>query len=226
MIRLQKFLADAGVTSRRQAEALITAGKVTVNGTAITQLGTSVDEQRDVVTCNGKPVTIKSEKVYLAVHKPVGYISSTSDNQGKSILSIIGSKERIYPVGRLDKDSCGLLILTNDGEFTNRLTHARFGVEKEYFVVLDQDLRPEDSKRMEKGMRLPTGTRLRPVKVTMAKNKSARLILTEGVNRQIRRMLGLLGYTVVKLKRIRIGKLELGELKAGKWKNIRPEDVV
>lgn len=226
MIRLQKFLADAGVASRRQAETLITAGKVTVNGMAVTKLGTTVDADRDVVTCNGEPVTIKTEKVYLAVHKPVGYISSTSDGQGKSILSIIGSKERIYPVGRLDKDSCGLLILTNDGEFTNRLTHARFGAEKEYFVVLDQDLRSEDIKRMEKGMRLPNGTRLRPVKVTMAKNKSARLILTEGVNRQIRRMLGLLGYTVVKLKRIRIGKLELGELKPGKWRNIKPEDVI
>ena len=226
MVRLQKFLADAGIASRRKAETLIADGKVKINGAVVTKPGTLVDEHQDTVECNGVSVTLKTKKVYLAVHKPVGYISSASDGQGKSILSIIGSKERIYPVGRLDRDSCGLLILTNDGEFTNRITHARFGCEKEYFVTLDQDLAAGDIKKMERGMRLADGTKLRGVKVMMAKNKSARLALKEGVNRQIRRMLGTLGYTVVKLKRIRIGKLELGSLKAGEWKSIRPEDVL
>ena len=226
MIRLQKFLADAGIASRRKAETLIVDGKVSVNGAVVTTLGTTIDPGRDVVTYNGATVSLKSKKTYLAVHKPVGYISSASDAQGKSILSLIGSNERVYPVGRLDKDSCGLLILTNDGDFTNRITHARFGCEKEYFVTLDMDLTPEAVKKIQRGMRLGDRTKLAPVKVVMAKNKSARLILKEGVNRQIRRMLGELGYTVVKLKRIRIGKLELGELKTGEWRSIKPEEVL
>ena len=134
-------------------------------------------------------------------------------------------KGRIYPAGRLDKDSSGLLILTNDGEFANLITHPRFGGQKEYFVVLDRDLQPKDTEKLQSGFALD-GQRLKPVKIAAARNKSCRLILTEGINRQIRRMLGRLGYTVVKLKRIRIGKLELGALKEGQWKKIKKEDVI
>jgi len=223
-MRLQKFLATAGIASRRKAEELIIAGKIKVDGEIVTKLGSTVGQQ-DQVEYDGKIVKIKKDKTYLALNKPVGYICSTDRLQGKSVLDLIKIKERIYPVGRLDKDSSGLLILTNDGELANQLTHPRFGGEKEYFVILDQDLKPDDIKKLEKGIIL-AGRKLQPVKVITAKNKSARLVLKEGINRQVRRMLGKLGYTVIRLKRVRIGKLELGDLKEGEWRKIKKEELI
>jgi len=224
-MRLQKFLAQAGITSRRKAEELIMAGKIKINGQVINQLGSLVDENEDQVEYAGKIITLKQELVYYALNKPTGYVSSVSNNEGKSVLNLIKTKDRIYPVGRLDKDSSGLIILTNDGDFTNQLTHAKFGAEKEYFVVLDNDLKPQDIKTLARGMTID-GKKLQPVKVIGSQNKSARLILKEGINRQVRRMLGKLGYTVVKLKRIRMGKLELGKLETGKYYKINKEDVI
>ncbi|NUM25380.1 MAG: rRNA pseudouridine synthase [Candidatus Buchananbacteria bacterium] len=224
MMRLQKFLASAGVASRRAAEELISEGKIKINGKVITKLGTSIDENLDVVEFQNKKITLPQDKIYIALHKPVGYICSTSDEQGETVLSLVKSKQRIFPVGRLDKDSSGLIILTNDGEFANRLTHPRYGSEKEYFVTLDRDLKEEDVKKIQRGMVID-GKRLRSVKVNDIRNKSAKFILQEGINRQIRRMLGKLGYTVIKLKRVRIGNLELGDLKIGQSKNIHKEDV-
>lgn len=224
-MRLQKFLAAAGIASRRKAEELISAGKVKVNDEIITKLGTTIDENQDKVKYNDKIVSLKTNNIYIALNKPVGYVSSVSNEQGKSVLELVKTKERIYPVGRLDKDSNGLLLLTNDGELANQLTHPKFGHEKEYFVVLDQDLKTEHIRRLERGMAIG-GKKLQPVEVVMAKNKSTRLVLREGISRQIRRMLGKLGYTVVKLKRIRIGKLELGELKEGEWRKVRKEDII
>lgn len=224
MMRLQKFLASAGITSRRQAEKLIEAGQIKVNGKITTELGTKVDEKLDTVEFKGKILKVKSLRIYIALNKPTGYICSTDRTQGKSILDLVKLKQRLYPVGRLDKDSSGLILLTNDGEFANQITHPRYQSSKEYFVVLDQDLRPEDIKKLEGGM-IISGKKLQPIKVIMSKNKSARIILHEGINRQIRRMLGRLGYNVVKLKRIRIGKLELGDLKEGEWREIEREEV-
>jgi 23S rRNA pseudouridine2605 synthase len=224
-MRLQKFLANAGIASRRKAEQLILSGKIKVNGQIINQLGAQIDENRDQIQYLGRPVKIKSEKIYIALNKPAGYIASASDRQGKTVLSLVKAKERIYPVGRLDKDSAGLLILTNDGEFANLLTHPRHGGQKEYFAVLDRSLEPTDVKRLEHGIFLD-GKRLKPVKIVYLGHKTVQLILREGVNRQIRRMFGHLGYTVLKLKRVRIGKLELGNLKEGKSLRIRKEDVV
>ena len=224
MIRLQKFLANAGVSSRRKAEELIKAGKIKVNNKITTELGTKVNENEDRVEYNNKILNLKSEKIYIALNKPIGYISSADNAQGKSILDLVKVKERVYPVGRLDKDSNGLMLLTNDGDFTNKITHPRFGSEKEYFVILDQDLKKEDIQKLEKGI-IIGDKKLQPIKVIMAKNKSTRIILKEGMRRQIRRMLGKLGYTVIKLKRIRIGKLELGKLNEGEWKKINKEDI-
>jgi len=224
MIRLQKFLAQAGIASRRKAEELIEAGKVKVNGKIVKKLGFKVDEIKDEIQYQGKTIRPAEEKIYIALNKPTGYICSASSEQGKSILNLVKTKERIFPVGRLDKDSSGLIILTNDGELANLITHPRHESEKEYFIVLDQDLRPEDIKKLEKGMTI-AGKKLQPTKVVMSKNKSARLVLKEGINRQIRRTLGRLGYTVVKLKRIRIGKLELGDLKEGQWRKITKKDI-
>jgi 23S rRNA pseudouridine2605 synthase len=224
-MRLQKFLSAAGVTSRRAAEKLITDGKVKVNGVVITRLGSVVDEELDHVECNGKTVRIDQEKVYIALHKPEGYVSSTSSKDGDSVLKLVAVSQKLYPVGRLDKQTTGLLLLTNDGEFANAITHPRYGCTKEYFAVLDQDLRPEDIKRLEKGMKID-GKRVQGVTVVSHTNQSARLMLNEGVNRQIRRMLGGLGYTVKKLKRVRVGKLELGALKPGQWKKISKDQVL
>ncbi len=223
-MRLHKFLAHAGVASRRKAESLIATGKIKVNSEIVDTQGMMVDPEKDIVEYNGKRLTITVEKTYLAIHKPVGYVSSVSSNQGKSVLDLVKSKERLYPVGRLDKDSSGLMILTNDGELANKLTHPRYETEKEYFVVLDRDLLPKDIVRLERGVTLG-GKRLKDIRVVMAKNKSARLILKEGVNRQIRKMLGGMNYTVLKLKRVRIGKLELGELQPGQSKHIDKKDV-
>ncbi len=225
MIRLQKFLAEAGITSRRKAEELILAGKIKVNGNIETELGTKINEAVDEVEYNGRKVSINKEKIYIALNKPIGYISSTSNEQGKSVLKLVKTKERIFPVGRLDKDSCGLLLLTNDGEFANTITHPRYGGQKEYFVVLDQDLKLEDIYKIKRGM-IIDGKKLAGAKIPMAKNKSAIIIIKEGINRQIRRMLGRLGYTVVKLKRVKVGNLELGDLPEGKWKYINKEEVV
>jgi len=225
MMRLQKFLAQAGIASRRQAEILITDGKVKVNGMVVTRLGTEIDETADEIEYRGKAVRPETKKIYLALNKPVGYICSADSKQGKSVLSLVSVKERVYPVGRLDKDSSGLLILTNDGDFANEAMHPRFGKEKEYFVVCDRALSPKDQAVMEKGMRLE-GKKLQPVKILSVSHDSFRIILREGINRQIRRMLGRLGYTVLRLKRVRFGRLELGSLQTGQWRKISKAEII
>ncbi len=225
MMRLQKFLALAGVASRRKAEELITNGQVKVDGQKVTELGTSIDEDRAKVEFGGKVWKIKSDLVYFMLNKPVDYITSSTSAQGKSVLDLIKVKERVYPIGRLDKDSRGLLILTNDGELTNKLTQAKFNHEKEYEVILDRELGNQSKRIFEKGMILDE-EKLRPVKVVSINGVKVRLILKQGVNRQIRRMAEALGYRVKDLKRIRIGKLNIGNLPEGKWKVIKKEDII
>jgi 23S rRNA pseudouridine2605 synthase len=224
MMRLQKFLAQAGIASRRKAEELIRAGKVMVNRQVATKLGITVDENDDEIVYNGKVVSLVKNKIYFSLNKPIGYISSASRQQGKSVMDLIKTKERVYPVGRLDKDSSGLIILTNDGEFANLVTHPRYGCSKEYFAVLNRDLVPADIIKLEKGLMID-GKKAK-AKIVMAKNQSVRLILNEGLNRQIRKMLGQLGYEVKKLKRIKIGKLELGDLPEGQSRTISKNDVI
>lgn len=224
MMRLQKFLALAGVASRRKAEELIVAGKIKVNGQIVDQLGTKVSED-DKIEHAGKLLKIATTKIYIALNKPVGYISSATSSQGQSVLDLINLNDRIYPVGRLDKDSSGLILLTNDGDFANTITHARYGCEKEYEVVLDKPFLDIDKKAFESGMKL-AGYKLQPVQVTLIKDKIVRLILKEGINRQIRKMMGKRDYDVINLKRIRIGNLKLGNLKPGEWKKINSQDVL
>lgn len=223
-MRLNKFLASAGIVSRRKADILIAAGKVTVNGKIVKELGTQVDESQDAVECSGKPVRIKNDHIYIALNKPVGYVSSASNSQGKSVLQLVNRHSRIYPVGRLDKDSRGLIILTDDGDLTYQSTHAKFGWEKEYEVTIDRPLQKQDAEMIGRGM-IVDDKKLQPVKISGSKGNIVRLVLKEGINRQIRRMLGQLGYRVSDLKRIRIGKLELGDLEEGKWKKITRETI-
>lgn len=223
-MRLQKFLSHAGVASRRAAEELIKQGKIKVNGQIITQLGTEIDEYKDRVDYNNKFIKLPEKFIYLALNKPVGYICSQNNEQGKTIFDLIKSKERLFSVGRLDKDSSGLLLLTNDGEFANEMTHPRYEKEKEYFVVLDRNLTPQDKERIERGIMID-GKKLQPCKIDLGKNNSYKIIIKEGINRQIRRMLGRFGYDVKKLKRIRVGKLELKNLKEGQTRPFKKEDI-
>ncbi len=223
-MRLQKFLSHAGVASRRTAEELIKQGKIKVNGQIITQLGTEIDEYKDRVDYNNKFIKLPEKFIYLALNKPVGYICSQNNEQGKTIFDLIKSKERLFSVGRLDKDSSGLLLLTNDGEFANEMTHPRYEKEKEYFVVLDRNLTPQDKERIERGIMID-GKKLQPCKIDLGKNNSYKIIIKEGINRQIRRMLGRFGYDVKKLKRIRVGKLELKNLKEGQTRPFKKEDI-
>lgn len=224
-MRLNKFIAQSGVCSRRKADELILAGKVKVNDKIIKELGLVVDEKIDLVKVNEERIQPETEKICLAVNKPVGYLSSAKTWQGESILNLIKVDQRVYPVGRLDKDSSGLLILTNDGDFAYQLTQAKFGHEKEYEVVFDRNLRPEDIKAFESGMTID-GQKIQPIKVMKVKGNQANLILKEGINRQIRRMAESRRYQVLSLKRIRIGRFLLGDLKEGDSKKINPNNVL
>ena len=223
-MRLQKFLAQAGVASRRKSEEFITDGKIKINGTVSDELGVSVDENKDKVEYAGQVIKLEHAFIYIMLNKPLGFICSSRSRQGETVLDLIDIQERVYPVGRLDKDSRGLVLLTNDGELTNQITHPKFGSIKEYEVAIDKTLDKRDIRVLNKGMILD-GKKLQPVKVTND-GKVLKLTLTEGVNRQIRRMLGQLGYRVFDLKRIQVGKLSLGGLKEGDWKYINKIDVI
>jgi len=224
-MRLNKFIAHSGVASRRKADELILAGKVKINGEVVDDLGIIVDEEKDQVEVNGAPINLIDKKIYVALNKPLGYLCSAKNWQGKSVLELIDIPERIYPVGRLDKDSVGLVILTNDGDFAYQLTQAKFLHEKEYEVVFDRLLDKEDIKIFESGMDLDRD-KVQPIKVRKVRGNKANLILLQGINRQIRRMAEARGYRVNYLKRIRIGKLELGDLPVGQYRLIKPEDVL
>lgn len=224
-VRLQKFLASAGIASRRKSENLILAGKIKVNGVIADKLGTEIDDETDVIECDNRPIRKEVEMVYIALNKPVDYISSATSAQGKSVMELVRVHERVYPVGRLDKDSCGLIVLTNDGEFANAMTHPKFEIEKEYRIILDKKLAKEDIKELERGIMIE-GKLMKIFKVSAIGLNSARLILKEGANRQIRKMVGRLGYSILKLQRIRIAKLQLGDLVEGEWKKVKKEEII
>jgi len=225
IIRLQKFLSQAQIASRRKSEELIKNNRIKINGRIVNELGVKVDPENDCVEYDGKLIKLNSDKIYIALNKPIGYISSTSDKQGKSVLNLIKTEQKLYPVGRLDKDSSGLLLLTNDGDFAYKITQSKFDCEKEYAVTLDKNIKKEDIHRIENGL-IVGEKKLRAVKFSLVKNKFARIILRQGINRQIRKMFGKLGYVVIKLERIRIGNLELENLKPGHYKNIKPNNVI
>jgi len=249
LIRLQKHIADLGICSRRKAEELIVAGKVKVNGAIADKLGTKVDSEKDRVEVekyvqSSSPVP-RPPFLYIALNKPVDYITSTTDEQGPSVLDLIRPANyfktideptrnliqsvRLYPVGRLDKDSEGLILLTNDGEMTNLLTHPRYEHEKEYDVTIDNRLSKAAKQVLETGMNIE-GESLQGIKIVREFNKGRQTIVTvilkEGKNRQIRKMFGKLGYNISSLRRTRINKLKIGVLQMGKWKLVKKEQIV
>lgn len=242
-IRLQKYIADQGICSRRKAEQLIADGKVEINGEVVKEMGIKIDPDKDKVKVLDSRIFEKkdSKKVYIALNKPVDFISSASSEQGQSILDLITTENfwkpykpevnfRVYPVGRLDKDSEGLILLTNDGDLTNKLTHPSFGHEKEYEATLTDKLTKDVKNILESGMDIGEGEYAQGIKIVKEFNKGRRFIITiilkEGKKRQIRRMFGRLGYDLLSLRRTRMGNLKLGTLPTGRWKFVKKEDIV
>jgi 23S rRNA pseudouridine2605 synthase/23S rRNA pseudouridine2604 synthase len=223
-MRLQKFLSAAGVCSRRKAEELIRAGRVQVNGTVVAELGARTDPENERVTVDGLDVRPPQRFVYLALNKPRGFVSSCRHAGKKIVLELVNVPERVYPVGRLDKDSTGLLLLTNDGRLHQRLSHPSFDHEKEYDVVVARPLSDGALQRMAAGMPL-LNTRTRPAEVHRIGERRFRIVLKEGRNRQIRRMVRQLGNEVIDLKRVRVAHVRLGRLPEGRWRHLTDAEV-
>lgn len=228
-MRLQKFLALCGVASRRGAEVIISEGRVAVNGKVVTEMGIKVKDA-DKVTVDGKAVKPEKRKYYIMLNKPAGVLSSVKDDRGREcVVDIIeGVDARLYPVGRLDYDTTGLLLLTNDGDFMQKVTHPSFEIWKTYQAVVKGVPTETDVKRFAEGIMLDDGKTLPAVLDVVGykgKNAIVEVSIREGRNRQVRRMLERIGHPVNSLKRISFGCLELGDLKPGKWKYLSIEDL-
>lgn len=229
-IRLQKFFTDMGIMSRRASEKVILAGNVKINGITAT-LGDKVDPQKDTVIYNGKIIKPQEQnKRYIMLNKPLGYVTTANDEKGReTVLSLVSNlDERVYPVGRLDMYSEGLLILTNDGELTNRLTHPKHNMNKVYSVIIKGEISPDTLHKLNSPMEID-GYKLKPVKVRVVSikngNTNTLFTLNEGRNRQIRKMCEVCGLTIMRLTRISIGKLKLGELERGKWRELTKNEI-
>jgi 23S rRNA pseudouridine2605 synthase len=229
MIRLQKFLAEAGVASRRASEQIILAGRVAVNGQTIRRLGTRVDPVRDRVTVDHQPMRAR-RKLYVALHKPRGCVCSRRDEFNRPTIYGLLPREwgGLYSVGRLDYDTEGLLFLTNDGEFALRLTHPRYQVRKQYVVTVQGRVAEEMMERFTRGV-FHGGERLKAEKARLVSSSLSRsaveLELAEGKNREVRRLFESQGLTVKRLQRVRVGKIRLGELKPGKWRTLTEPEI-
>ncbi|HEX8741883.1 MAG TPA: pseudouridine synthase [Thermoleophilaceae bacterium] len=223
-MRLAKYLAHAGVASRRAAEKLIVSGRVSVEGEVVTDPARDVDDSL-VVAVDHEPVRAERPVVY-AVNKPKGVVSTAADTHGRpTVVELVPAESRrLYPVGRLDADSTGLLLLTNDGELANLLTHPRYGVEKVYRARVTPNLRPRALDALREGVRLEDGP-ARPVRVRQVSAQVLEIALREGRKRQVRRMCEAAGHRVVELERVRFGPLRLGSLAPGAYRRLRPDEV-
>ena len=226
--RLQKLLSERGVASRRKAEEMINAGRVCVNGQTA-MLGQSADPETDVILVDGSPLPSPTDHVYILLNKPRGYVTTLSDERGRKTVAelVADCGTRVYPVGRLDYDSEGLLILTNDGEFANTMMHPRHEVEKTYAVQVT-GYHPGATTLLERPIELD-GYKIRPSKIQLLESRGDRaqylVTIHEGRNRQVRRMCQAAGMTVTRLCRIREGSLELGDLPKGKWRYLTKEEL-
>ena len=222
-VRLQKFLANAGVASRRKAEELITEGKVSVNGKIVTELGTKIETNRDKVMVEDKTVKVETYKRYILLNKPAGYISAAKDQfDNPSVLNLIPNiKERLFPIGRLDKDTTGALLLTNDGDLSYKLTHPKFKVDKTYIAEVSGRPTAEEMNRFMKGLVID-GKKTAPAKIRIVKEKTktsiVEIIIHEGRNHQVKNMCEAIGHKVINLQRYAIGKLTIENIKEGNYK--------
>ncbi|CAH1227871.1 23S rRNA pseudouridine(2604) synthase RluF [Paenibacillus sp. JJ-223] len=220
-MRINKFISETGYCSRREADKLVESGKVTINGVKA-ELGSQAEEGDDV-RINGKPIREKRKHVYIALNKPVGITSTTERHIRGNIVDFVGHKERIFPIGRLDKDSEGLILMTNDGDIVNRILRSEGRHEKEYIVTVDRPVTTSFLKGMSTGVRI-LGEMTLPCKVNRISERVFRIILTEGKNRQIRRMCSAFGYEVKRLKRVRIMNIHLGEQATGVWRELSADE--
>ena len=229
-MRLQKYLASCGVASRRNAEKMITEGRIAVNGQIVTTLGTQVDEHNDIVQVDGNTVQPEEKKFYIAYNKPVGEVTTVSDPEGRDTVMdrFRDFPVRLFPVGRLDYDSEGLLLLTNDGDLMNRLLHPSYEIRKGYLTRVSNFVSDEEILKLRKGI-IIDGKLTSPADVRLIRHETfyTDLLITihEGRNRQVRKMIDAVGHQVVRLKRVRFGPVQLGDLPSGMWRYLTDEEI-
>ena len=229
-MRLQKYIASCGVASRRNAEKMIVEGRVAVNGQIIRELGTQIDQSRDTVQVDGETVCPETEKHYLAYNKPIGEVTTTHDPEGRATVMdrFRDYPVRLFPIGRLDYDSEGLLLLTNDGELMNRLLHPRYEIRKSYLTKVSNYVTEEKISLLRKGIMID-GRITSPAEIRLIRHDafSTELLITihEGRNRQVRKMIAAIGHQVVHLKRVRFGPVQLGDLPSGMWRKLTEAEI-
>ena len=221
-MRLNKYISETGVCSRREADKWIEAGRVTCNG-QVAALGTRVVDG-DEVRIDGEPIGAKKRQIYIALNKPIGVTCTTEAHIEDNIIDLVGYPERIFPIGRLDKDSEGLILLTNDGDIVNEILRAENNHEKEYIVTVDRPITDLSLKMMAGGVKI-MGELTKPCRVSRIDRESFRMILTQGLNRQIRRMCSALGYKAQRLQRVRIMNIHLGSLSSGQWRHLTDPEL-
>ncbi len=228
-MRLNKFLSNSGVASRRKCDLLIEEGKVTVNGKVVSELGLKINEKKDKVKVEGKEISLPSSFVYIKLNKPKGYACTASDEKGrKTIYDLVNCEERLFSIGRLDYDTEGLIILTNDGDFANAVAHPRFQTEKEYRVTAEGEIKESELAVMRKGV-VVDGERMPSARVEKLSFENGftklSVVIDEGQNRQVRRMFEAIGHEIKLLKRVRIGQVRLGGLKRGEYRDLTEEEL-
>ncbi|MBZ9608236.1 rRNA pseudouridine synthase [Clostridium estertheticum] len=227
--RLQKFMASCGVASRRKCEEIITAGRVKVNDLMVTELGHKVDPEKDRVHVDNKIINMEENKVYIALNKPEGIVSTVKDEkERKTILDLVKVKERIYPIGRLDYDTCGLIILTNDGDIYNKVIHPRQAINKVYLAILEGCPNEEEISKFCNGIDIEgyiTAKADLQINKRVGFNCRATITIHEGKNRQIRKMCDAIGHPVIALKRVSVGNILLGDMEKGSWRNLTEDEI-
>lgn len=228
-MRLNKFLASAGVASRRKCDELLQQGLISVNGQVVSELGTVINEKKDKVFYEGRQVLLPSSFVYIKLNKPKGYACTAKDEKGrKTIYDLLPREERLFSIGRLDYDTEGLIILTNDGDFANKVAHPRYSVDKEYHVTIEGQIKESELAVLRKGVVIE-GQRMPSAKVEFlsndGKNTKLSVVIDEGMNRQIRRMFEAIGKSIKLLKRVRIGNVRLGGVKRGDFRDLTTQEL-
>ena len=229
--RLQKYMARCGVASRRKAEELILNGDVKVNGSIVTELGSKINPERDEVDVFNKRIYEKDKHIYIKLYKPEGYVTTVKDQfNRRTVLDLININERIYPVGRLDYNTSGLLLLTDDGETANKLMHPKYHIYKTYEADIKGNITQDSINKLRAGV-MTDGYKTAPARVRLLNQKdnpnisSVQISIYEGKNRQVRKMFETIGHNVIKLKRISFGDINLGELKSGQWKYLSDDEI-
>jgi pseudouridine synthase len=227
LTRLNKFISNAGITARRKADELIFTGRVTVNMQTVTEPGTKINPEKDVVKVDGEKVRPLTEFIYVVLFKPRGYVTTTHDEKGRpTVMDLIGLNTRLYPIGRLDSDTDGVLLLTNDGEFSNMMMHPRHKVFKTYFAKLDKPIADHDMKKLKEGIIIDgRPTSRAKIRIIPTVDMNIWISIHEGRNRQVRRMLETLGYIVQRLKRVEYARIGLDGLKPGEWRYLTEEEL-